>query len=918
MHDWGNEIRTRLASLRLSATREAEIVDELSQHLEDRYAELIGAGVSPQEATRLALDEFHSADHLAQYLAPLRQSRARAAPALAEPTGGPLSDLWMDVRYAVRQSVMRPGFSVVVVVTLALGIGANTAIFSVVNAVLLRSLPYPEADRLVRIVEHVVGSSGPRAVPPLSLNDLAEFRSQVPALENVAAYTSAALTLTLAEQTARVRAARVSPVLFEMLAAKPLLGRTLEASDEVPGHDKVAILSHDTWQRYLAGVTDLQSQFVVIDGVRFAVVGVMPDGFQFPDPDTELWVPLSLPLPAGTTLRAPVVARLSEATSIESATAQVNATVRQLRGESANPGATEAKAEIQLVPITEELVGGVRPVLWLLTGAVVVVLLIACLNFTSLLLSRAAARQREFSVRLALGASSSRLVRQLLVESIALAVVGGVCGTWLAIVGVRVLRALGAVLPRRDLGTSISIPRLNEIGVDANVLLFTLLISLGVGICCGLLPALRQLKAGWADGFRDSPTSYQLRGLRGQFDAVLVVTQVGMAALLLVLATLLIQSFERLTNVPLGYDPSNVLTFRVSLPATRTSEPQLAAFGDALVERIESSLGTRTAAYTQFLPMVQTTRVIPVGMSRELSAKPPTPDIFRAQQLPPEYPFLRLVSSNFLSVMRIPIVDGRGFTGAERGGPPQIIINRTLARSGLLGQDVVGRVIYAGGIQFEIAGVADDIPQLRLDTAAGPQLFVEYNRLPAGPGPNPDGAGPYFVVRTEQAVDSVSLSIRQMVQQLDPQASMHDISSMDAILSNSLSRARLYAVLLGLFALTATVLASMGIYSVLANSVAHRTREIGVRMALGAERIQVVQLVLGRNVALATLGVLLGLVSAAALSRSLTGLVFEVSPVNAVTYAWVAMLCGVMATIASVVPVRRATAIDPATTLKSE
>jgi predicted permease len=404
--------------------------------------------------------------------------------------------------------------------------------------------------------------------------------------------------------------------------------------------------------------------------------------------------------------------------------------------------------------------------------------------------------------------------------------------------------------------------------------------------------------------------------MRAKFDAALVVTQVSMAALLLLIAGSLIQSFEKLTNVSVGFDPSNVLTFRVSLPASRSSETELAAFGDSLVMRIESLTGSRTAAYTQFLPMVQTTRVIPIGQSLELSGKPPTPSIFLADRLPPEYPSLRLVSSSFLSVMRVPIIEGRGLTDGDRAGTPQLVINQTLARSGILGQDVVGRMMYAGGTAFEIVGVAEDIPQLRLGRAPDPQVFVAYNKLPAGPGPNPDGSGPYFIVRTQQDVGQISTSIRQMVRQLDPHAAVHDISTMDAILSNSLSRARLYAVVPGLFALTAVVLALMGIYSVLSNSVEQRWREIGIRMALGCPRVQVIWFVLGRHLTLAVLGTVIGLGSASAVSRLLASLVTDISPASGAVYLVVAVTCGAIGAIASAVPVRRATAIDPADTLR--
>jgi predicted permease len=832
-----------------------------------------------------------------------------------------LTDLVVDLRYVLRVFSHSPGVALVPGLTLALGIGATTAIFSVVNGVVLRSLPYPDSENLVRIVENTVGPTGtPRVVSPLPTSQLVDFRSQATSLTDVAAFTSLTATVTLPQETARILVSRVSPSLFELLGVKPVLGRALQASDEIAGSENAVVLSYDAWQRYFAGEVDLKDQFIVVDGRRFSVMGVMPDDFRFPDSETRLWLPLTLPVPAGTSVRLPLIARVNAAVSIDSATIQINETVRRLRESSAPAQQTEANTEVQVIPISEELVAGAKPLLWLVSGFAVVVLLIASMNVTSLLLSRAIRRQREFAVRRALGAGSGRLIRQLLTESMVVSIGGGLCGVFLAGAGVRALRALGTVLPRRDLGTNISIPRLQEIGIDGSVLGFALAVSLIVGIGSGLLPALRHLRARDADALGSSAIPFRLgfRTMRAGFDAALVVTQVSMAALLLLIAGSLMQSFEKLTNVSVGFDPSNVLTFRVSLPASRSSETELAAFGDSLVTRIEALTGARTAAYTQFLPMVQTTRVIPIGRSRELSGKPPTPSIFLTDRLPPEYPSVRLVSSSFLSVMRVPIIEGRGLTEGDLDGTPQLVVNRTLARSGVLGQEVVGRLIYAGGTPFEIVGVAEDIPQLRLGRAPDPQVFVGYNQLPAGPGPNPDGSGPYFTVRTEQEVAQVSASIRQMIRQLDPQAAMHDISTMDSILANSLSRARLYAVVPGVFALTTVVLALMGIYSVLSNSVAQRWREIGIRVALGCPRGQVIWFVVGRHLTLAVLGSVVGLISASAVSRLLASVVTDVSPPDGATYLSVAMVCGVIAAVASAVPVRRATAIDPAETLRAE
>ncbi len=813
-----------------------------------------------------------------------------------------LEDAWRDAQHAWRMLCRSPGFTAVAVVTLALGIGANAAIFSIVNAVLLRPLPYADADRLVRIIENVPAASGStvptRRVIGLPLSDLTAFRSRVKTLSHVGVYVGSTVMLTGRAETIRLEATRVSPALLSMLGTPPLVGRTFEPEEEAPGRDAVVVLSYASWQRHFGGARDLLGQSVTLDGRTYSIVGVMPRGFEFPDPQTQLWIPYAL-TPAALRSRGLPIARLADGVSLQTAAAEVNVILRR-----------SAPSPLELESVQEQLVAPVRAALIVLTVAVGVVLLIACVNVANLVLARTAARRREIAVRLALGAGRGRIVRQLFAENALLALVGGVAGIALAFGGVRLLKILGASLPRRDLMLGVSIPRLDEIGIDATVLAFTFGMSVLTGIVFGLAPALGHWRSLSITALRESagsPVSGFNLFRRHRLQGLLIVSEIAMAMMLFVAGGLLMHSFVTLSSVDPGFDRSSVLTFQVFSPRARTPR-----FEDDVVARLQSLPGVRAAGYAEMLPLVRFRSGVGLRPAAGLppSQLPPAP----GTRLPPQSPDTRIVSRDFLSAMGMRVIGGRGFGENDRAGQPKVLlINRTLARSGYLGQNPIGTMVYAAGsTPWQVIGIVDDVRQYGLDQEPDPQIFIDVRQLPSG---NPNV---YYAIRAGGDPMARVATIRGILRQIDPSATLDNVATMEQLVSNSISRPRLYAVLLGIFAGVAVTLAAVGIYGVLAYAVTQRTREIGIRMALGAERSNVMGLVMGQSASLVALGIALGLAGAAAVTRYLDTMLFGLTPRDPATLITVSLTLAAVATLASYVPARRATKVDPLVALRQD
>ncbi len=899
-----------MAGMNGGSDRDDDLAREIRTHLELEAEERIADGSPPEDAHYAALRAFGNVTRV--------REEARAIwqwPWVAQ--------VGQDARYAVRMLARSPGFSAVAVLTLALGIGATTAIFSVVHAVLLRPLPFSDSDRVVRIFENIAtadgAAGGRRRVSPLVASDVAALRSKATSLSHAGVQIPTIRTITSRDEPVRLIGVRLSPDLLMMTGTKPLMGRVFASHEDAPGAGAVVILSHATWHRYFGGEPDIIGRIVGLDGKPHTVVGLMGPGFSFPGPEDEFWMPLEMTGPL-MRQRLPITARLRDGVSMAAARAEIGTIVPGLRGESpVGPAAAGDSQAFELVPLLDLVVSPVKPALLVLSVAVGFVLLIACANVTNLLLARTAARQREFAVRHALGAGRGRLFRQALTESMLLAVAGGIGGTALAFGGVALLRALGTSLPRRDLGAGLNIPRVDEIGIDGSVLLFTVVVAGLTGVVLGLMPAIGHSRRQPVDVLRPDAASrisgFNLFG-RYRLQGLLIVAEIGMALILFVGGGLLIHSFVRLVQVNPGYDPRDVLTFQLSLPAGRPDQ-ELMALAEDLVGRVRGLPGVRAVGYAESLPM---TRVS--ARFTQLRTTPDTTAPTRPPRMPPSFspdsPDTRLVSRDYLAAMGIPVIAGRSFGNDDRSGhPPVMLINRTLARSRFPGENPLGKRLYAlGRTPWEVVGIVEDVLQSSLTEPASPQIFIDVRQVPAS---EPlAGVGLYFGIRSDGAPTAIASNLRVISHQLDRQLIVENVAPMDALVSNSIARPRLYAMLLGIFAGVAVVLAAVGIYGVMSYAVTQRTPEIGVRMALGASHTQVMRLVLGQSLVLTATGLLVGLGGAAAVTRYLDQLLFGLTALDPLTFAGVSLLFATIAALAAFIPARRAVRVDPLIALRFE
>ena len=799
-----------------------------------------------------------------------------------------LDDLRRDLSHAARSLRRTPGFTAVAILTLTLGIGATTAIFSVISALLLRPLPYADADRLVLVFS-------PPSRNPIVARRLREpsmypatfdtLRRGTRTLSHVAGYILTSATLTGQGDAVRLNGIQASASLFPALGVAPQIGRFFTDAEEAAGSDAVVVLSNAAWQRYFNADRSVVGRVIALDGQGRRVVGVAPEQFAFPDPTVQFWTPYVLPSPkAGSFISPAVLARLRDGVTREAAEFDVNAVLQDEAGKS---------GRFQLARMQDELVAPVKSALLILAAAVGLVLLIACVNVANLLLVRTASREIEMALRRAIGASPGRLARQLLTESSLLALLGAAGGTALALGGIKALKTLAATLPRRDLGVGISLPRLDEVGIDSQVLIFTIGVAVLTGVLCGLFPALRHARPRQTDVLRGRVASPRVRG-------VLVTAEIAMAMMLLVGAGLLVRSLIKLATAERGYDPPHVLTFPAS--GRQSASPQATALAEQLVDRIASLPGVTAVGYANNLPLVQQ------GFGRDVSPQPPV----RGQRPPRPQPGMHAVSPRFTAAMGMRVIEGRGFSDGE-AARHEALVTRAFARSSFFDGPALGSRIYTGRDDWEVVGILEDLNQFSLQQRPSPELFV-VDFLPPPPGLG----GTYFAVRASLDPAAMASSVRGIVRQLDPSATVDNIATMDQIVSNAMSRPRLFAALLGIFAAVAAALAAVGIYGVLAFIVTHRTREIGIRVALGARRVQVIALILRQTAVLTVIGVIAGVVGAAALSRYLEGLLFGVTPLDVPTFAGVVIGFAAVAAVASLVPARRATRVDPQVALRAE
>jgi len=803
--------------------------------------------------------------------------------------------LLQDVRYAVRLLFKRPLFATVAVVTLALGIGANTAIFSVVDAVLLAPLAYPEPDRLMMI--WAINSSSNADQQPASVPDFDDLKEQSQTFDEIAASRSQAFNLTDGDEPERVGGARVSVNMFSALAVKPVVGRDFLESEGLAGAEPVVILSHSLWQQRYGSDPAIVGRALNIDGKSYTVVGVLPKGIHYPAQDTDLYVPF-IPQPNEIVRGARflrVIGRLKKNVSPAEARAEMETIAGRVA--VAYP-ATNTGWGIYLVPLHEQIVGRVRPALIVLLSAVGCVLLIACANVANLLLARAAARSSEFAIRAALGASRRQLVRQLLTESLVLSALGGVFGLLLAVWGVPFLTGISAA----------SIPRVESIGINLRVLGFTAIVSLVTGAVFGLAPALRSSGKQLTDALREGRRGSTGSILHQRLLSALVVSEVAIAMVLLVVAGLMIRSFLSISSVAPGFNPKGVITLGVGLPLSRyPGLQQQAIFYDKLVAQIRTLPGVESAASVIRLPML--------GFNASTGFTVQGKPVQQGTEPNADY---RAVTDDYFRTMNIPLLKGRDFTVRDsKDAPDAMIINEMLAERFFPGEDPVGKriQIFPDPTRWrEIVGVVGNVKLLGLDAETNPTIYVPYSQ-----NPYPNALRNVFLVaRTSSDPKSLVASIRSELRSLDKDIPVSQVQTMEEVISGSLAQRRLSMSLLIVFAALAALLSAVGIYGVMAYIVAQRTHEIGIRMAMGAEQKDVIKMVLGDGAKLTLAGIGVGLTVAVGLTRFLQSLLYQVSATDAVTYASIALLLSVVALLASYIPARRAAKVDPMEALRCD
>jgi putative ABC transport system permease protein len=811
-----------------------------------------------------------------------------------------MQTLWQDLRYGVRMLLKQPGFTLIVALTLSLGIGANTAIFSVVNSVLLRPLPYRDAERIVAIQELNVDG---KRVQVTAANFL-DWRAQQSTFAHLAAIFTRPANLSLTEQAERINLAVVSANFFEVFGITAERGRLFLAADEQAGHPPVIVISHGLWQSCFGGAVDLVGRSVTLDGKSYTVVGIAPAGFQYPN-QTEAWLP-PLRLAPELNERMDVtqvrgmgylsaVALLKPGVSHAQAASEMETITARLRQQYPD---TNNKRFNRVVSLHKHLVGETGAMLWLLFGAVSFVLLIACANVANLLLVRAAARQKEMAIRTALGASRRRVIRQLLTESTLLALAGGGLGLLLAAWGVDLMTKL---LPQ-------DFPRLREIGLDWLVLGFTLSASVLTGVLFGLAPALQSVKMVIHETLKESARGAAGNWRQRRLGHLLIVAEVALSFVLLVGAGLLLRSFLQLQAVNAGFTPQQVLTARLSPSGSGyRGDPAYINYYQRVIERVSAIPGVEAVGAINTLPLSKG----PTAGYRVEGRPPLTPDKWPGANY-------RCVSPGYFHALNIQIVQGRAFTERDSAEAPLVmIVNQALARRDFPGENPIGKRINLGNtdrngqpVWFEIIGVAANVRSLDLIEEPLPEFYLSslqdtFSEMS-------------LVIRA--AVDLASLpgAVRQAAAEVDRTQPVSKIETMEQIVSEAVSQPRFNLFLLGLFGGLALLLSAAGIYGVTAYSVAQRSPELGIRMALGAQPHDVLKLILGQGLRLIAGGIVLGLAAAFALTRLMSTLLFGVSATDPSTFAAIALLLTLVALLACWIPARRATKVDPMIALRCE
>jgi putative ABC transport system permease protein len=807
-----------------------------------------------------------------------------------------MQTLWQDIRYGIRVLIKHPGFTVVAVFALALGIGANTAIFSVVNAVLLKPLPYGEPDRLV-----MVWGSRPEKdmeIMPVSPADYNDWKEQNTVFEQIAASRDGQYNLTGMGDPEFLVGYRFSADFFQTAGVTPILGRTFTAEEDQPGASRVVVLSHRLWMRLFNGEKDCIGKTLTLSGNLYEIIGVMPQGFVHPG-SSELWTPLAMPANAATNRQARfcrVIARLKPGVKIEQAQSEMSALAARIAEEHPD---TNANQGIKLVSLRDEQVGDVRPALLLLLGAVGFVLLIACANVANLLLARAAVRHKEIAIRTALGASRLRLLRQFLTESLLLSFIGGALGLLLAV------WSTGPMLKMFPNSIeNLSIPKVETIPIDWNVMLFTLAVAFFTGLLFGIIPALQASKANLNLALKES--SRTTTGGRSRLRNALVVAEIALSLMLLVGAGLMLKSFAKLQRSDFGFNPERVLTVQVLLPFPKYTEAaKRLQFLDQSLQRIEALPGVEAAGATNFLPLTGFWGTLSFALEGQPASNPG--DEPEADN--------RTASPNYFRTMGIGLKEGREFTEQDRDGSKKVLlVNETLARKLGSGESPVGKRLNLGDANqpdwWEVVGVVKDIKSFGLEKETHAEIFRPFAQVPF-----PIMA---FTIRATNDPLALAAAVRKEIWSVDPDQPLFKVIGLEQLAAESVTIRRVSIILLGVFAALALLIAAVGIYGVMSYTVMQRTGEIGIRMALGAKQSDVVRMVVGQGSLLAFTGVGFGLIAAFLVARLISSLLYGVSAADPLTFVTAPLISVAAALLACYLPARRAARVDPMVALRNE
>jgi putative ABC transport system permease protein len=925
MPNWNHIVREHLAVLRLPPEREIEIVEEQALHLEAAYEDAIAEGLSEVEAEARAVQGYDwrlLECELSRAEQPAASQAMQPALELIERKGGiRMESFIQDLRFGARMLMKQPGFTSIAALTLALGIGANTAIFSVLYGVLLKPLPYSDPNSLVRVWQ---------AAPLAGLSQvgfseaqLVRLRAGNQSFQQLGGYMLLSASLTEQNETKQVGMTLVTAGLFELLGFQPALGRTFRREDEAPGSQRVVVMGYEMWQRQYGADANILGRIIRLNDTPVTVVGVMPPDFRLPEDFSyrgeigQLWVAAHIdpanPNRGNHNLRP--IARLKPGVRPEHAFAEIVSVFAQLRQDHPQDAIADQGFYIRVLPLHDDLVGSAKKALWVLVGAVGMVLLIACANVSSLLLARAAERRKEFAIRAALGAGRGRLIRQLLTESAMIALLGGAVGVTLAAWGVKLITKT----------TLISIPLFSQISLNVSALLFTLGVSMMAAILFGLAPAAQVSRFELNRALREEG-----RGLSGgaggaSIQRALVVSEVALAVMLVIAAGLLLRSFDRLLRIDPGFNPKNLLTVNISLPVKRYQDNQrVTAFYDRLLEQVRATPGVVSAAVTSGLPLMSAWAA---NMKFQIEGRSGASSVFD-QSTPPDgaahgHVYYWQVTPDYFKTMGIALRQGRALQASDdANAPPVVVINETMARSFWPNESALGKriqLLLGGskkGALAEIVGVVRDVSFRQLNEEAPPEAFLSQAQGQVVAGWTAITAN--LVVRTIAEPLALAGAVRREAQALDSAAPVWGVSTADQTLGQEVAQPRFNLILLGLFAVAALLLASVGIYGVLANAVRRRTHEMGIRMALGARPSAVFRLIIRQGMGLAAVGTGIGLSGAFALTRYLESLLYEVKPTDPLTFGGVVLLLLGVALLACWIPARRATKVDPLTALRHD